>query len=342
MMKAIVKSKPVKGLWMEEIDVSEPGFGEVLIKVKKASICGTDKHIFDWDDWSKKTIPIPLVIGHEFVGSIAKLGERVENFNVGDRVSAEGHIVCYSCSNCRSGNYHLCPNTQGIGVNRPGAFAEFVCVPASNVIKIPNGISDDTATLLDPLGNAVHAALSYDLIGEDVLVAGAGPIGIMAALICQMVGARNVVLTEINPYRLKLAKEVGVRNVVDVGNNCLSTVMQNFSITEGFGVSLEMSGSPTAMRTIVDTSKNGGKIAVLGIASTNLVVPWDTVVFKMLNIKGIYGREMFNTWQKMMSLLEGGLDVSGLITHRIPFDEFEIGFNAIESGSAGKVILELD
>lgn len=340
-MRAIVKSKPEKGLWMEAVNVPQPGPDEVLIKVTKASICGTDKHIYDWDGWASKNIVPPLILGHEFVGIVSEIGSAVEGVSPGDRVSAEGHVVCSNCSNCRSSRYHLCPQTKGIGVNVPGAFSEFLCVPRSNVVSIPDGISDEMASLLDPLGNAVHAALSFDVSGQDVIVTGAGPIGIMAALVCQQVGARHVVLTEVNAYRIDLARKAGVRHVVDVRQSDLQTVMQNLSIKEGFGVGLEMSGNQDAVNTIINAGKNGCCLALLGISNDKLVLPWNDIVFKMIHLKGIYGREIFGTWKASMELLQNGLDIEGVITHRLPFEDFEYGFSLIESGTAGKIILEM-
>lgn len=340
-MRAIVKSKPEKGLWMEVVNIPQPGIEEVLIKVTKASICGTDKHIYDWDNWASSNIAPPLILGHEFVGTVCAIGSAVEGVTLGDRVSAEGHVVCNRCSNCLAANYHLCSHTKGIGVNIPGAFAEYLCVPRSNIVKIPDGISDEMASLLDPLGNAVHAALSFDVLGQDVIVTGAGPIGIMAALVCQHVGARCVVLTEVSAYRIDLARKAGVRHVVDVRRSDLQAVMQDLSITEGFGVGLEMSGTQDAINTIIETSKNGCCLAILGISNDKLVLPWNDVVFKMIHLKGIYGREIFETWKASLGLLQNGLNIEGVITHRLHFEDFECGFSLIEAGAAGKVILEM-
>lgn len=326
---------------MEAVNVPQPGPDEVLIRVTKASICGTDKHIYDWDSWASGNIVPPLILGHEFVGIVAEIGSTVEGVSPGDRVSAEGHVVCNNCSNCQSSRYHLCPQTKGIGVNLPGAFSDFLCVPRSNVVRIPDGISDEMASLLDPLGNAVHAALSFDVSGQDVIVTGAGPIGIMAALVCQQIGARRVVLTEVNAYRVDLARKAGVRDVVNVRQSDLQTVMGNLSIKEGFGVGLEMSGTQKAVNTIIETGKNGCRLALLGISDDKLVLPWNDVVFKMIHIKGIYGREIFETWKASMELLQTGLNIEGVITHRLPFEDFEYGFSLIESGTAGKIILEM-
>lgn len=339
-MKALVKSHPKEGLWMERVPVPEPGPSEVLIKVKKSSICGTDVHIWNWDEWAQKTIPVPLVVGHEFVGEIAEVGSAVDRYSIGQRVSGEGHIVCHKCRNCRAGRGHLCRNTLGVGVNHPGSFGEYVCLPQENVILIPDDIPDEIAAIFDPFGNAVHTALSFDLLGEDVLVTGAGPIGIMGAMVAEWAGARKVVITDINPYRLDLAKKLGLKNVVNANETPLEEVMVNLGLTEGFDVGLEMSGAAPAMRDMIDNLNNGGKLALLGIAPTEFRVDWNKVIFKMLHIKGIYGREMFETWYKMIAMVQGGLDLSPLITHRISIDDFETGFNVMRSGNAGKVIMD--
>ncbi len=340
MMKALVKAKPEEGLWMERVPVPEPGPTEVLIKVKKSAICGTDVHIWNWDEWSAKTVPTPMVVGHEFMGEIVELGAAVTDYHVGQRVSGEGHVTCGHCRNCRAGRGHLCRNTLGVGVNRPGSFAEYVCLPARNVVALPDDVPDEIGAILDPFGNAVHTALSFDLVGEDVLVTGAGPIGIMGALVAQKVGARKVVITDIAPYRLDLARRMGVEHVVDVSAVTLREVMSDIGMTEGFDVGLEMSGAPDAMRQMIARMNNGGKLALLGIAPTDFAVDWNQVIFKMLQIKGIYGREMFETWYKMIALIQTGLDLSGLITHRIGIDEFAQGFAAMRSGMAGKVVMD--
>lgn len=341
MMRALVKSRPEEGLWMERVPVPEPGPREVLIKVRLSAICGTDVHIWKWDEWSRKTVPVPLVTGHEFMGEIAELGPAVDDtLKVGQRVSGEGHIVCGHCRNCRAGRGHLCRNTRGVGVNHPGSFAEYIVLPQENVVPIPDDIPDEIAAIFDPFGNAVHTALSFDLVGEDVLVTGAGPIGIMGALVAQRVGARKVVITDINPTRLELARSMGVQHCVNAGQEDLRDVMARIGMTEGFDVGLEMSGAPAAFRDMIDTMNNGGKMAVLGIAPVGFAIDWNKVIFKMLHIKGIYGREMFETWYKMIALVQGGLDVSGVITHRLPIDRFEEGFAAMLEGSAGKVILQ--
>lgn len=339
-MKALVKAAPEQGLWLQMMPVPEPGPNEVLIKVRKSAICGTDVHIWNWDEWSAKTVPVPMVVGHEFCGQIVDCGPGAQKYKIGTRVSAEGHVVCGVCRNCRAGRGQLCRNTEGIGVNRPGSFAEYVCLPEHNVVPIPDDIPDEIAALFDPLGNAVHTALSFDLVGEDVLVTGAGPIGIMGALVAQKVGARKVVITDINPYRLQLAKQMGVQYVVDVSKTSLRDVMGDIGMSEGFDVGLEMSGAAPAMRQMIERMNNGGKLALLGIAPTEFAVDWNTVIFNMLEIKGIYGREMFETWYKMIALVQSGLDISGLITHRISIEDYRDGFAAMTSGHSGKVVMD--
>lgn len=339
-MKALVKSKPETGLWLEHVPVPEPGPQDVLIKVRKSAICGTDVHIWKWDEWSSKTVPVPMVVGHEFCGEIVDCGSAARKYNIGQRVSGEGHLVCGACRNCRAGRGQLCRNTLGVGVHRAGAFAEYLCIPESNVVPIPDDIPDDIAAVFDPLGNAVHTALSFDLVGEDVLVTGAGPIGIMGALVAQKVGARKVVITDISPYRIALAKKLGVQHVVDVSTDTLRDVMDDIGMAEGFDVGLEMSGAAPAMRQMISRMNNGGKIALLGIAPTEFAVDWNEIIFKMLTVKGIYGREMYETWYKMIALVQSGLDISDLITHRITIDDFEDGFAAMLSGNAGKVVMD--
>jgi threonine 3-dehydrogenase len=339
-MKALVKARPEAGLWMERVPVPEPGPRDVLIKVRKSAICGTDVHIWKWDEWSAKTVPVPMVVGHEFCGQIVELGSAATKYSISQRVSGEGHIVCGICRNCRAGRGHLCHNTRGVGVNRPGSFAEYVCIPESNVVPIPDDIPDEIAAIFDPFGNAVHTALSFDLVGEDVLVTGAGPIGIMGALVAQRVGARKVVITDISPYRMELARRMGVANVVNAAGEKLTDVMKRLGMTEGFDVGLEMSGAAPAVRDMIDVMNNGGKIALLGIATTEFAVDWNKVIFKMLHVKGIYGREMYETWYKMIALVQSGLDLSGLITHRIAVDDFESGFAAMIAGEAGKVVMD--
>jgi len=339
-MRALVKTAPQEGLTMQEVDAPSPGPDEVLVKVKKTAICGTDVHIWKWDEWSASTVPTPMVVGHEFCGEIIETGNAVKKFNIGERVSGEGHIVCGTCRNCRAGRGHLCRNTLGVGVNRPGAFAEYLCLPEDNIVPIPDDIPDEIAAIFDPFGNAVHTALSFDLIGEDVLITGAGPIGIMGALVAQRVGARKVVITDISDYRIQLAKELGVKHVVNAETQDLADVMTTLGMTEGFDVGLEMSGAAHAMRDMIDKMNNGGKIALLGIAPTEFAVDWNKIIFKMLQVKGIYGREIFETWYKMIAMVQSGLDLSGLITHRIKAEEFEQGFDYMLSGEAGKVVMD--
>ncbi len=339
MMKALVKAKAEPGIWMERVPVPEPGPNDVLIRVKKSAICGTDVHIYNWDKWAQATIPVPMVVGHEFSGEIAEIGSAVTKYKVGQRVSGEGHIVCGTCRNCRAGRGHLCRNTLGVGVHRPGSFGEYVCIPETNVVPIPDDIADEIAAIFDPFGNAVHTALSFDLVGEDVLVTGAGPIGIMGALVAKRSGARKVVITDINPARLELARKLGIDYVVDASSQNLTDVMREIGMTEGFDVGLEMSGAAPAFRDMIDKMNNGGKIAILGIAPTGFEIDWNKVIFKMLNLKGIYGREMFETWYKMIAFVQGGLDLSQIITHRLSIDDFQAGFDAMRSGSSGKVVL---
>ncbi|WP_292899402.1 L-threonine 3-dehydrogenase [Nitratireductor sp.] len=339
MMKALVKSRPEEGLWMERVPVPEVGPNDVLIKVRKTAICGTDVHIWNWDEWAQNTVPVPLVTGHEFVGEVTEVGSAVTEYKPGQRVSGEGHIVCGHCRNCRAGRGHLCHNTLGVGVHRAGAFAEFIALPQHNVVPIPDNIPDEIAAIFDPLGNAVHTALSFDLVGEDVLVTGAGPIGIMGALVAQAVGARKVVITDINPGRLELAKKLGVQHTVNAAEETLAEVMRQLGMTEGFDVGLEMSGAAPAFRDMIDAMNNGGKIAILGIAPAGFEIDWNKVIFKMLHLKGIYGREMFETWYKMIALVQTRLDVRDLITHRINVDDFRDGFDAMRTGKAGKVVM---
>ncbi len=339
-MKALVKVKPEPGLEMQQVPLPEVGPGDVLVKIRKTAICGTDVHIWKWDEWSARTVPTPMVVGHEFCGEIVETGSAALKFKLGQRVSGEGHVVCGSCRNCRAGRGHLCRNTLGVGVNRPGAFAEYLCLPQDNIVPIPKDIPDEIAAIFDPFGNAVHTALSFDLIGEDVLVTGAGPIGIMGALVAQHVGARKVLITDISDYRIRLAKNMGIQHVVNASHEDLHDVMLQMGMTEGFDVGLEMSGSAPAMRGMLDTMNNGGKIALLGIAPTEFAVDWNQIIFKMLQVKGIYGREIFETWYKMIALVQSGLDLSGLITHRIGVDDFKTGFDHMLSGNAGKVVMD--
>lgn len=340
MMKALVKARPEPGLWMEHVPVPGIGPNDVLIKVKKSAICGTDVHIWNWDQWAQKTIPVPMVVGHEFMGEIVETGSAVTKYKVGERVSGEGHIVCGKCRNCRAGRGHLCRNTLGVGVNRPGSFGEFFCLPEYNVVAIPEDVPDEVAAIFDPFGNAVHTALSFDMIGEDVLVTGAGPIGIMGAMVAKRSGARKVVITDINPIRLELARKIGIDHVVDASKDNLADVMKLIGMSEGFDVGLEMSGAASAFRDMIDKMNNGGKIAILGIPAAGFEIDWNKVIFKMLTLKGIYGREMFETWYKMIAFVQGGLDLAPVITHRIPVTEFRDGFEAMRSGNSGKVIMD--
>ena len=338
-MKSLVKSHSQQGIWLEDTAKPEVGHNDLLIKIRKTAICGTDMHIYNWDDWAQKTIPVPRVVGHEYVGEVVDMGQEVQGFKVGDRVSGEGHITCGHCRNCRAGRRHLCRNTEGVGVNRAGAFAEYLVIPAFNAFKIPDNISDDLASIFDPFGNAVHTALSFDLVGEDVLITGAGPIGIMAAAVARHVGARHVVITDVNPYRLALAEKMGVTRAVNVAEENLKDVMNQLGMTEGFDIGLEMSGVPVAFRDMLNNMNNGGKIAMLGIPPQDVAIDWNQVIFKGLVIKGIYGREMFETWYKMASLIQSGLDISPIITHQFSIDEFQQGFDTMGSGHSGKVIL---
>ncbi|WP_187652509.1 L-threonine 3-dehydrogenase [Xenorhabdus sp. TS4] len=338
-MKALSKLKPQGGIWMTDVPMPELGHNDVMIKIRKTAICGTDVHIYNWDDWSQKTIPVPMVVGHEYVGEIVAIGQEVKGFKIGDRVSGEGHITCGYCRNCRGGRTHLCRNTTGVGVNREGAFAEYLVIPAFNAFKIPDNIPDELAAIFDPFGNAVHTALSFDLVGEDVLVSGAGPIGIMAAAVCKHVGARHVVITDINEYRLELARKMGVTRAVNVSKENLTDVMAELGMTEGFDVGLEMSGAPPAFGTLLNTMNHGGRIALLGIPPSDMAIDWNQVIFKGLFIKGIYGREMFETWYKMAALIQSGLDLSPIITHQFSVDDYQKGFDVMRSGQSGKVIL---
>ena len=339
-MKSLVKAKAERGIWLEDSPKPEVGHNDLLIKIRKTAICGTDMHIYNWDEWSQNTIPVPMVVGHEYVGEVVGMGQEVKGFEIGDRVSGEGHITCGHCRNCRAGRRHLCRNTEGVGVNRPGAFAEFLVIPAFNAFKIPHNISDELASIFDPFGNAVHTALSFDLVGEDVLITGAGPIGIMAAAVAKHVGARHVVITDINPYRLALAEKMGATRAVDVSKEDLKDVMSDLGMTEGFDVGLEMSGVPVALRDMLNKMNHGGKVAMLGIPPSDVAIDWNQVIFKGLVIKGIYGREMFETWYKMASLLQSGLDLTPIITHTYSVDDFQKGFDTMGSGQSGKVILD--
>jgi len=341
-MRALVKAKAERGIWLEDIVKPSIGHNDVLIKVRRTAICGTDIHIFKWDDWASKTIPVPMAVGHEFCGEVVECGTEVKGFSTGDRVSAEGHITCGICRNCRAGRRHLCMNTVGIGVNRAGAFSDYISVPAFNVFKLPDAISDDMASILDPLGNATHTALSFDLVGEDVLITGAGPIGVMAVAIARYAGARHIVITDVNEYRLELARKMGATMALNVTSGSLDQTMQDLGMEEGFDVGMEMSGNPSAFRDMLRTMHHGGKIALLGIPPDETSIDWNQVIFKGLTIKGIYGREMFETWYKMSSMLQSGLNIEPLITHRFPLADYQKAFELMESGQSGKIILSWD
>jgi len=339
-MKALVKKERKPGIWLEEVPVPEIKAHEVLIKTRKSSICGTDVHIYKWDSWAEKTIPVPMVVGHEFMGEIVAVGSQVGHLKPGDRVSGEGHVVCGICPPCLKGQKHLCMNQFGLGVHRQGSFAEYLAHPAENIFKLPPSVPDDVAAIFDPYGNAVHTALSFPLIGEDVLITGAGPIGIMAAAIARKAGARNVVITDLNPYRLNLARQMGATRTVDIRKETVEEVMKELGIEWGFTVGLEMSGHPNGLNTLLETAQNGAKIVLLGILPPDTQINWDLVIFKMLVIKGIYGREIFSTWFQMTHLLESGLDLNPIITHHFPIDDFEKGFQVMLEGNCGKVILD--
>ena len=351
LMHALVKSKPEPGIWMDKVAKPIITPDEVLIKIKKTSICGTDLHIYKWDQWAQKTIPTPMHIGHEFVGEIVAIGSNVkQHLQIGDRVSGEGHLICGICRNCRAGKFHLCPHTVGIGVNRPGAFAEYLALPAFNVYKIPDYINDNIASMLDPFGNAVHTALEFDLIGEDVLITGAGPIGCIAAAICKKVGARSVTIVDVNDYRLKLARDLGADltinvkdcSTIDAITDKLHNAMNTLHMDEGFDVGLEMSGVESSIRAMVEVMLNGAKIAMLGISGKNVALDWDRVVFKSLTLQGIYGRKMFETWYTMAALIKSGLDINPIITHVLPVGEYQRGFELMQTGQCGKVVLDWD
>ena len=339
-MRALVKSRPEPGIWLEDIPKPEIGPNDVLINVKKTSICGTDLHIVAWNEWAQATIPTPMAVGHEYVGTVVEIGSEVDGIEIGKRVSGEGHVVCGRCRNCQAGRRHLCINTVGVGVNRPGAFAEYVAIPGSNVQPVPDNISDDIASILDPLGNAVHTALHFDLVGEDVLITGAGPIGMMATAISRHVGARYIVVTDVNDYRLELAETMGADRELNVTRENVSDVMADLGMKEGFDVGLEMSGVPAALHDMITTMDNGGNIALLGIPPKQAPIDWNDIVFKGLTLQGIYGRRMFETWYKMLAMLETGLDVSKVITHHFPAENFEEALDVMRSGNSGKVILD--
>ncbi len=339
-MKALVKAKPEPGIWMQEVPQPPVGPNDVLVRIRKTAVCGTDIHIYNWNEWARATIPVPMTVGHEFAGVVEQVGGEVAGFKPGDRVSGEGHITCGHCRNCRAGRRHLCRNAIGVGVDRSGCFAEFLAIPAVNAYPLPASVPDDVAAILDPLGNAAHTALSFDLVGEDVLITGAGPIGIMATAICRHVGARFVVVTDVNDYRLELARRMGADHAVNVGREGLDDTMAALGMTEGFDVGLEMSGNPEGLRDLLRVMNHGGRVALLGILPQAAAIDWDQVIFKGLVLKGIYGREMFETWYKMISMLESGLDVSPVLTHHFPIDDYADGFEAMRSGRSGKVILE--
>jgi threonine 3-dehydrogenase len=340
MMQALVKKRAEPGLWLDEIPLPRIGINDVLIQVLRTGICGTDVHIYNWDAWARKTIPVPMAVGHEFVGRVVEVGSNVKDFHVGEIVSGEGHVVCGRCRNCLAGRRHLCKDTQGVGVNRPGAFAEYLALPMTNVWVHDPHIPRDVQAIFDPFGNAVHTALTFDVLGEDVLITGAGPIGIMAAAVVRHAGARHVVVTDVNPYRLELARQMGATQVVDVRSQSLAEIQKKLGMREGFDVGLEMSGHASAFRDMLANMCHGGKIAMLGIPEQEMAIDWNTVIFNMLTIQGIYGREMYETWYKMTVMLQSGLDIRPVITHRFPYTEFQQGFDAMLSGQCGKVVLE--
>jgi threonine 3-dehydrogenase len=339
-MKSLVKAKPEFGIWMQDVEIPKFGVNDVLINIKKTAICGTDIHIYSWDDWAQQTIPVPMTVGHEFYGEIVEIGREVRGLKVGQRVSGEGHITCGMCRNCRAGKRHLCRKTLGVGVNRPGCFGEYLSLPAANVLPLPDDITAEQAAILDPLGNATHCALAFNVVGEDVLITGAGPIGVMATAILRHIGARHVVITDVNDHRLELAKKMGATRAVNVKYQSLTEVMEELNMTEGFDVGLEMSGNPMAINDLVKAMNHGGSVAMLGIPPQETAIDWNQVIFKGLVIKGIYGREMFETWYKMIAMLQSGLDVSPVITHHFPISEFQDAFQIMASGQSGKVILD--
>jgi threonine 3-dehydrogenase len=339
-VKALVKAKAEPGIWMADVARPQIGPNDVLIRMQKTAICGTDMHIYHWDAWAQRNVPVPMAVGHEYVGRIVEMGSEVRGLAIGDRVSGEGHITCGHCRNCRAGRRHLCRNTVGVGVNRPGCFAEYMSLPASNVFKLPDVITDEIASILDPLGNATHTALSFNLVGEDVLITGAGPIGVMGVAIARFVGARHVVITDVNPYRLELARKMGASVALDVRTESLDDAMKKLGMEEGFDVGLEMSGNALAFRDMLRTMHHGGNVAMLGIMPKDTGIDWDQVIFKGLMLKGVYGREMFETWYKMSAMLQSGLNIGPVITHRLPIGQFAEGFEIMASGQSGKVILD--
>ena len=339
-MKALVKKEAAPGMWMEDIPEPKAGPNDVLIAIDKTAICGTDMHIYNWDAWAQKTVPVPMAVGHEYCGHIVELGSEVRGLAIGDRVSGEGHVTCGYCRNCRAGRRHLCRNTVGVGVDRPGAFAEYMSLPAVNAFKLPAAISDDIAAILDPFGNATHTALAFSVVGEDVLITGAGPSGIMAAAVARFVGARHIVITDVNDYRLALARKMGASRAINVQRESLDATMRELGMQEGFDVGLEMSGNAAAFRELLRTMHHGGSVAILGIPPGETAIDWNQVIFKGLTLKGIYGREMFETWHKMIAMLESGLNVRKVITHRLPASEFLEGFETMRRGDCGKIVLD--
>ena len=339
-MKSLVKAKREPGIWLQDVPMPVCGVNDVLVKIGKTAICGTDIHIYSWDEWAQATIPVPMTVGHEFYGEIVEVGSEVQGMKPGQRVSGEGHLTCGHCRNCRAGRRHLCRNTEGVGVNRPGCFAEYLVIPASNVMLLPDNITAEQASILDPLGNATHCALAFNVVGEDVLVTGAGPIGIMAVAILRHIGARHIVITDVNDYRLDLARKMGATHAVNIKHQSIQEVMDELGMTEGFDVGLEMSGNPMALNEMVKAMNHGGQIALLGIPPQETAIDWNHVIFKGLIIKGIYGREMFETWYKMIAMLQSGLDVSPVITHRFPVADYQQAFQIMSSGQSGKVILD--
>ena len=339
-MKALVKQQAAPGIWLEDIPEPTVGHNDVLIEIAKTAICGTDMHIYKWDAWAQKTIPVPMAVGHEYCGRIVDMGSEVKGLKTGDRVSGEGHITCGYCRNCRAGRRHLCRNTVGVGVNRPGAFAQYLAIPAYNTFKLPDSIPDDIASILDPFGNATHTALAFNMVGEDVLITGAGPIGIMATAVARFTGARHVVITDVNDYRLDLARKMGATRAINVQRESLDATMKDLGMQEGFDVGLEMSGNAAAFREMLRTMHHGGSIAILGIPPEEMAIDWNLVIFKGLTLKGIYGREMFETWYKMASMLQSGLKLEPIITHHFPVQEYIQGFETMGSGKSGKVILD--
>ncbi|MFA5960742.1 MAG: L-threonine 3-dehydrogenase [Tatlockia sp.] len=339
-MRSLVKAKREPGIWMQDVPVPEYGVNDVLIKIHKTAICGTDIHIYSWDEWAQATIPVPMTVGHEFYGEIAEIGREVKGLSIGQRVSGEGHITCGMCRNCRAGKRHLCRNTEGVGVNRPGCFGEYLALPASNVIALPDNVSGEQAAILDPFGNAAHCALAFDVVGEDVLITGAGPIGIMAVAILRHIGARHIVITDVNDYRLELARQMGVTRAINVKHLSLKEVMDELGMQEGFDVGLEMSGNSLALNDMMKAMNHGGRVAILGIPPKETAIDWNQVIFKGLIIKGIYGREMFETWYKMIAMLQSGLNLKPVMTHHFPVAEYQKGFEIMASGQSGKVILD--